>query len=230
MPRNLRSKALNRELNSFMDRRVGGVLKNGDDNYHAGTFPHHDGRQIGPLGQAIGRPRQSGDVIAEIETDKATMEVEAVEDGILARLLVKEGTENVAVNAPIAILSHDGESADDALPRNAPPVTESVTISAPPAPPVTQGSAQADRDWGATELITVREALRDAMAAEMARDGDVFLMGEEVAQYQGLYKVSQGLLERFGEKRVIDTPITEHGFSGMAVGAAYTGLKRSSSS
>ncbi|UYH51884.1 pyruvate dehydrogenase complex E1 component subunit beta [Candidatus Kirkpatrickella diaphorinae] len=168
---------------------------------------------------------QSGDVIAEIETDKATMEVEAVEDGILARILVKEGTENVAVNAPIAILSQDGESVDDALPASAPPVTGSATISAPPAPPTSQPGAAADRDWGATELITVREALRDAMAAEMARDDDVFLMGEEVAQYQGAYKVSQGLLERFGEKRVIDTPITEHGFTGMAVGAAYTGLK-----
>ncbi|XAO72028.1 MAG: pyruvate dehydrogenase complex E1 component subunit beta [Acetobacteraceae bacterium] len=178
-------------------------------------------RWVKQLGDRV----QSGDVIAEIETDKATMEVEAVEDGILSRLLVKEGTKNVAVNAPIAILSQDGESVDDALPVNAPPVTESATISSPPAPPVTQGGAEADRDWGATELITVREALRDAIAAEMTRDGDVFLMGEEVAQYQGAYKVSQGLLERFGEKRMIDTPITEHGFTGMAVGAAYTGLK-----
>ncbi|MEE8661222.1 Pyruvate dehydrogenase E1 component subunit beta [Acetobacteraceae bacterium EV16G] len=178
-------------------------------------------RWVKQLGDRV----QSGDVIAEIETDKATMEVEAVEDGILARLLVKEGTENVAVNAPIAILSQDGETVEDTLPEKAPPVSESATISAPPSPPAPQAGAAADRDWGATELISVREALRDAMAAEMARDDDVFLMGEEVAQYQGAYKVSQGLLERFGEKRVIDTPITEHGFTGMAVGAAYTGLK-----
>lgn len=178
-------------------------------------------RWVKQLGDRV----QSGDVIAEIETDKATMEVEAVEDGILARLLVKEGTESVAVNAPIAILSQDGETVEETLTEKTPPVTESATISAPPALPVPQVGATADRDWGATELISVREALRDAMSAEMARDDDVFLMGEEVAQYQGAYKVSQGLLERFGEKRVIDTPITEHGFTGMAVGAAYTGLK-----
>lgn len=173
---------------------------------------------------------QSGDVIAEIETDKATMEVEAVEDGILAQFLVKEGTENVAVNAPIAILSQDGETTDEVLPETAPTAPSAIALPAmttvhPASSPTRDAKGGKEKDWGVTEIISVREALRDAMAAEMARDEDVFLLGEEVAQYQGAYKVSQGLLERFGEKRVIDTPITEHGFTGMAVGAAYTGLK-----
>ncbi|GBQ64350.1 pyruvate dehydrogenase complex E1 component subunit beta [Komagataeibacter swingsii] len=173
----------------------------------------------------------AGDVIAEIETDKATMEVEAVDEGIMGRILVPEGTENVAVNTPIAILLAEGEGAD-AQPAAAAPDAATATPAAPPscgptpaapgAPPV---SAQPERDWGETAEITVREALRDAMAAELARDGDVFLIGEEVAQYQGAYKVSQGLLDQFGEKRVIDTPITEQGFTGMAIGAALTGLK-----
>ncbi|AQS87340.1 pyruvate dehydrogenase E1 component subunit beta [Neoasaia chiangmaiensis NBRC 101099] len=175
---------------------------------------------------------QSGDVIAEIETDKATMEVEAVDAGVLARLLVEEGTENVAVNTPIAILLEEGEddSAADAVasaPRETPAVT--TAVQTPEAPAVQTATAlpvaEAERDWGETAPITVREALRDAMAAELRRDQDVFLIGEEVAQYQGAYKISQGLLEEFGDKRVIDTPITEHGFTGMAVGAALTGLK-----
>ncbi|GAN99013.1 pyruvate dehydrogenase E1 component beta subunit [Komagataeibacter xylinus NBRC 13693] len=173
----------------------------------------------------------AGDVIAEIETDKATMEVEAVDEGVMGRILIPEGTENVAVNTPIAILLADGEDADaqpaaaaptaDAAPAAAPPSC-GPTPSAPSTPPV---SAQPEKDWGETAEITVREALRDAMAAELARDEDVFLIGEEVAQYQGAYKVSQGLLDEFGEKRVIDTPITEQGFTGMAIGAALTGLK-----
>lgn len=173
---------------------------------------------------------QSGDVIAEIETDKATMEVEATEDGTFGKILVESGTENVAVNTPIALLLEDGEdaSAADALLSDAPaasttPAVEASIETATSAP--VSKAIEAEREWGATREITVREALRDAMAAELRRDEDVFLLGEEVAQYQGAYKVSQGLLDEFGEKRVIDTPITEHGFAGMAVGAALTGLK-----
>ncbi len=177
----------------------------------------------------------AGDVIAEIETDKATMEVEAVDEGIMGRILIPEGTENVAVNTPIAILLAEGEDAD-AQPAAASPATAAPNAAATPAAPPSCGpvpaapgappvSAQPEKDWGETAEITVREALRDAMAAELARDGDVFLIGEEVAQYQGAYKVSQGLLDQFGEKRVIDTPITEQGFTGMAIGAALTGLK-----
>jgi pyruvate dehydrogenase E1 component beta subunit len=173
----------------------------------------------------VGEPVRAGDVIAEIETDKATMEVEAVDEGKLTEILVDEGTEGVAVNTPIAVLAADGEEAAPAAPAP-------VAAKAPePAPaPVAQPAAAPvavaeDKDWGPTKSITVREALRDAMAAEMRRDDDVFLMGEEVAQYQGAYKISQGLLDEFGARRVIDTPITEHGFTGMAVGAALTGLK-----
>ncbi len=179
---------------------------------------------------------KSGDVIAEIETDKATMEVEAVDEGTISAILVPEGTEGVAVNAPIAEL--DGGAGDAAQTmhgitnknarENEKTIAESGTaqradVHSPAA--AKAPSAPAEKDWGATAPITVREALRDAMAAEMRADKDVFLMGEEVAQYQGAYKISQGLLEEFGAKRVIDTPITEHGFTGMAVGAAMTGLK-----
>jgi len=160
---------------------------------------------------------KSGDVIAEIETDKATMEVEAVDEGVLTRILVPEGTENVAVNSAIAEL--DGGGAAKAAPA---PVAQAAAPATMPAAP---RAVTADKDWGPTKPTTVREALRDAMAAEMRRDGDVFLIGEEVGQYQGAYKISQGLLEEFGPKRVIDMPITEHGFTGMAVGAAFTGLK-----
>ncbi|QEO18308.1 pyruvate dehydrogenase complex E1 component subunit beta [Acetobacter vaccinii] len=172
----------------------------------------------------------SGDILAEIETDKATMEVEAVEEGILGRLLVAEGAEGVAVNAPIAILIAEGEAVPDVdsapsapTPAVSPVVSEAaaVTQPVPPAAPV----VAEEKEWGETQEITVREALRDAMAAELRHDPDVFLMGEEVAQYQGAYKISLGLLQEFGEKRVIDMPITEHGFTGMAVGAALTGLK-----
>jgi pyruvate dehydrogenase E1 component beta subunit len=177
--------------------------------------------------KSVGDDIKSGDVIAEIETDKATMEVEAVDEGKLTRILVPEGTEGVAVNTPIAVIGAEGEAAAPApaAPAAAPAPTPppAPTVAAAPRAPEPVGAA--DKDWGPTKSITVREALRDAMAAEMRADDRVFLMGEEVAQYQGAYKVSQGLLEEFGARRVIDTPITEHGFTGMAVGAAMNGLK-----
>ena len=169
----------------------------------------------------------SGDVIAEIETDKATMEVEAVDEGTISKILVPEGSEGVKVNVPIAqITGEDGPAA-------AAPVAEPVTQEAPvpaaaPAPKAAPAAApiSAEPDYdGATVTLTVREALRDAMAEEMRRDGKVFVMGEEVAEYQGAYKVTQGLLEEFGAKRVIDTPITEHGFAGLGVGAGFGGLR-----
>ncbi|MFC3162563.1 pyruvate dehydrogenase complex E1 component subunit beta [Ciceribacter thiooxidans] len=182
----------------------------------------------------------SGDVIAEIETDKATMEVEAVDEGVIGKILVDAGTENVKVNTPIAILLQEGESAADlaaapkaeAAPQAAAPQveqaekpTETGSASAPvPAQPV----VAADPDIPAgTEMVTmtVREALREAMAEEMRLDPDVFVMGEEVAEYQGAYKITQGLLQEFGPKRVVDTPITEHGFAGVGVGAAMAGLR-----
>ncbi len=174
----------------------------------------------------------SGDIIAEIETDKATMEVEAVDEGTVAAIKVAEGTEGVKVNTVIAVLAGEGEDASAASAAPAPtaaPAAEAV----PPAPPAIAVSAPAvpaaaDPEVPeGTEMVemTVREALNQAMAEEMRRDGDVFLMGEEVAEYQGAYKVSQGLLEEFGARRVIDTPITEHGFTGIAVGAAFAGLK-----
>ncbi|MBB2201677.1 pyruvate dehydrogenase complex E1 component subunit beta [Gluconacetobacter tumulisoli] len=170
----------------------------------------------------------AGDVIAEIETDKATMEVEAVDEGTLGDILIAEGTENVAVNTPIANLQSEGGETAPAAESPAPTATvakpAAPQASAPPAP-VAAPVLAPEKEWGETVEITVREALRDAMAAELRRDEDVFLIGEEVAQYQGAYKVSQGLLDEFGEKRVIDTPITEHGFTGMAIGAALTGLK-----
>ena len=171
-----------------------------------------------------GQTIKAGDVIAEIETDKATMEVEASDEGRLGRILVAEGTEGVAVNTPIATLDGaNGVAAAAPRPTAAPSVTAPPVTAAPP-PPV-HAAAVEDKDWGPTAPITVRDALRDAMALEMRRDKDVFLIGEEVAQYQGAYKISQGLLDEFGGRRVIDTPITEHGFAGMAVGAAMTGLR-----
>jgi len=169
--------------------------------------------------KAVGEQVKAGDVIAEIETDKATMEVEAVDEGTLTGLLVPEGTEGVAVNTPIAEL--DGGSAVAVALAPAP---VAAPLPAAVAQPVAAHVAE-DRDWGATTPTTVREALRDAMALEMRADDRVFLLGEEVAQYQGAYKISQGLLEEFGDRRVIDTPITEHGFAGMAVGAAMNGLR-----
>ena len=185
----------------------------------------------------VGDDVRAGDVIAEIETDKATMEVEAADEGKLARILIDEGTEGVAVNTPIAVLAGNGEDAGAERPQPAPP-PQPIPSPAPAAravstpSPMQHGSigegvepAAPDKDWGPTKAITVREALRDAMAAELRRDDKVFLIGEEVAQYQGAYKISQGLLDEFGPKRVIDTPITEHGFTGMAVGAALNGLR-----
>ncbi|WP_338331361.1 pyruvate dehydrogenase complex E1 component subunit beta [Acetobacter sp. LMG 32666] len=174
----------------------------------------------------------AGDVLAEIETDKATMEIEAIEDGVLGRVLIAEGVEGIAVNTPIAIVVEDGEAVPDTVasqssvntPASA-PAAEPTPQASVPAAPITDTTAEPERDWGETQDITVREALRDAMAAELRRDQDVFLLGEEVAEYQGAYKISQGLLQEFGEKRVLDMPITEHGFTGMAVGAALTGLK-----
>jgi pyruvate dehydrogenase E1 component beta subunit len=182
-----------------------------------------------------------GDVIAEIETDKAMMEVEAIDEGVIDKILVSEGTEGVAVNTPIARMN--GDSADEtpkkAAPakREAPPEekaepAEAKTKQAPSEAvntatqePKAAPPSDEDKFYAKTEKKTVREALRDAMAEEMRADGDVFLMGEEVAQYQGAYKVSQGLLEEFGPDRVIDTPITEQGFAGLGVGAAMGGLK-----
>ncbi|MDM7980255.1 MAG: pyruvate dehydrogenase complex E1 component subunit beta [Rhizobium sp.] len=178
---------------------------------------------------------KSGDVIAEIETDKATMEVEAVDEGVLGKLLIAAGTENVKVNTPIAVLLQDGESADAApAPKAAPaaaepvsaPAAEAPAAAAVPAAPKVEVAADPDVPAG-TEMVTmtVREALREAMAEEMRANPDVFIMGEEVAEYQGAYKITQGLLQEFGAKRVVDTPITEHGFAGLGVGAAMAGLK-----
>jgi pyruvate dehydrogenase E1 component subunit beta len=187
-----------------------------------------------------GDPVKSGDVIAEIETDKATMEVEAADEGTLGKILVPEGTADVAVNTPIAVILNDGEDTSaikDAkpAPKPAPQPAKAEEPkpqeAAPPEAKVPQAPAvhaAADPDIPAgTEMVTMtmREALRDAMAEEMRRDKDVFVMGEEVAEYQGAYKVTQGLLQEFGARRVIDTPITEHGFTGLGVGAALAGLK-----
>ncbi len=198
---------------------------------------------------------KSGDVIAEIETDKATMEVEAVDEGTLAKILVPDGTENVAVNTPIAVIAEEGEDVSAAAPTapEAAPVDPSNVAATRPgtgegasleskggekpastaktesdAPlPTDVASAGAPEIPAGTKMVptTVREALRDAMAEEMRRDGDVFIMGEEVAEYQGAYKITQGLLQEFGARRVVDTPITEHGFAGLGVGAAMAGLK-----
>jgi pyruvate dehydrogenase E1 component beta subunit len=203
-----------------------------------------------------GETVKSGDVIAEIETDKATMEVEATDEGTLGKILIPEGTADVAVNTPIAVILADGEDKDAV---NASKPASSIETPAAQAPqdevsrsPHPEGGAKAPVSKGeggqpeapkpaapaakvepdpdipeGTEMVTmtVREALRDAMAEEMRRDGDVFVMGEEVAEYQGAYKITQGLLQEFGDRRVIDTPITEHGFAGVGIGAAFAGLK-----
>ncbi|MGU3400850.1 pyruvate dehydrogenase complex E1 component subunit beta [Brucellaceae bacterium D45D] len=182
----------------------------------------------------------SGDVIAEIETDKATMEVEAVDEGTIGKILIEEGAEGVKVNTAIAVLLGEGESADDIgtssakaeapkgeavkdAPKEEPKAEAGGSV---PAAPKVEVAADPDIPAG-TEMVstTVREALRDAMAEEMRRDDDVFVMGEEVAEYQGAYKITQGLLDEFGPRRVVDTPITEHGFAGVGVGAAMAGLK-----
>jgi len=182
----------------------------------------------------------SGDILAEIETDKATMEMEAVDEGVIAKILVDEGSENVAVGTVIAVLAEEGEDAtgveapsSDADTSVVPekPETEAAGTEPAPAPLVAEAPKAAHPDEAALPegasltTMTVREALRDAMAEEMRRDDTVFVMGEEVAEYQGAYKVTQGLLEEFGEKRVVDTPITEHGFAGLGVGAAMGGLR-----
>lgn len=177
---------------------------------------------------------EAGDIIAEIETDKATMEFEAVDEGKIGKILISEGTENVKVNTPIAVLLEDGEDAGDIsdAPSSTPvkdaPVVETKSASAvAPAPKPANDILDVDEApfFENTKTMTVREALRDAMAEEMRNNDDVFVMGEEVAQYQGAYKVTQGLLDEFGDKRVIDTPITEMGFAGIGTGAAYAGLK-----
>ncbi len=179
--------------------------------------------------KAVGDNVRSGDVIAEIETDKATMEVEAADEGKLSEILIPAGTENVKVNTPIALLAGEGEKPSTArapaaaAPVSAPAPAPAATkpAAAPPAP-----KAAAEPTFaGPTTTMTVREALRDAMAEEMRRDPTVFLLGEEVAEYQGAYKVSQGLLQEFGAKRVVDAPITEIGFAGLGVGAAFHGLR-----
>ena len=185
--------------------------------------------------KAEGDAVASGDVLAEIETDKATMEIEAVDEGILGKILIPEGTEGVLVNTPIAVIAEEGEDVSDVeAPASPPPAPEpappqpspqpEVQAPAPTPPPAAQAAPDPEFS-GAMVNLSVRDALRDAMAEEMRRDGDVFLMGEEVAEYQGAYKISQGLLEEFGPKRVIDTPITEQGFCGLGVGAAYGGLR-----
>ncbi len=178
----------------------------------------------------VGDKVSSGDVIAEIETDKATMEVEAVDEGVISKLLVEEGTEGVKVNVAIAVLQGEDEpqpkanGGATAAPAPAPKAASKASpAAAPVAAPVASDPSIADGTPMVT--MTVREALREAMAEEMRRDPTVFLMGEEVGQYQGAYKISQGLLDEFGEKRVIDTPITEQGFAGLGVGAAFGGLK-----
>jgi len=172
----------------------------------------------------------SGDIIAEIETDKATMEFEAVDEGLIGKILIAEGTENVKVNTPIAVLVEEGETVSDtptAAPVAAVPAPVAAAMVAAvvaPAAPVVDNTP----DWPEGTPVkqqTVREALRDAMAEEMRRVETVYLMGEEVAEYQGAYKISQGMLDEFGPKRVIDTPITEHGFAGIAVGSAFAGLR-----
>src|SRR4051795_10916782 len=199
---------------------------------------------------------RAGDVLAEIETDKATMEVEAVDEGVLAKIVIPEGTDHVAVNTPIALIAENGEDADeiDVAPSSAAPTSPRSGAEpdrpapAPPdqraeaTPPTARAPAQQARAEGRpameraaasapgeyagkTVTMTVREALRDAMAEEMRRDDSVLLLGEEVGEYQGAYKVSQGLLQEFGPRRVIDTPITEHGFAGLGVGAAFAGLR-----
>ncbi|SEK38087.1 pyruvate dehydrogenase complex E1 component subunit beta [Pacificibacter marinus] len=180
---------------------------------------------------------KSGDIIAEIETDKATMEFEAVDEGIMGKILVAEGTEGVKVNAAIAILVEEGEDASNlsasepaAAPAAAAPAAvedaPAASVPAKAAAPIVSKAVEPDYPEG-TEMksTTVREAIRDAMSEEMRADENVFLMGEEVGEYQGAYKISQGMLDEFGAKRVIDTPITEHGFAGIATGASFGGLR-----
>jgi pyruvate dehydrogenase E1 component beta subunit len=195
----------------------------------------------------VGDSVKSGDVLAEIETDKATMEVEAVDEGVLAKILIEDGTENVAVNTPIAIIAAAGEDVSSHA-QNMPKISVStktkiiadqagsathsgipviLSATSPNIGRIAFDDPVMEEFPAGTEMVTqtVREALRDAMAEEMRRDNDVFVMGEEVAEYQGAYKITQGLLQEFGAKRVVDTPITEHGFAGLGVGAAFMGLR-----
>ncbi|MEO1040761.1 MAG: pyruvate dehydrogenase complex E1 component subunit beta [Pseudomonadota bacterium] len=178
----------------------------------------------------------SGDILAEIETDKATMEVEAIDEGILGKILISEGTEGVKVNVPIAVILEDGESASDiddanlasAAPAAASPAPDAIVDDAPAAAPARATAVIAEPELPEGTPMkeqTVRDALRDAMAEEMRRDDTVFVMGEEVAEYQGAYKVTRELLQEFGPQRVVDTPITEYGFAGVGVGAAFAGLR-----
>jgi len=173
----------------------------------------------------------SGDILAEIETDKATMELETIDEGKVGKILFADGAENVPVNTPIAILIEEGESPsdiqdeDEPITQPSPTETIAISVQTPVAPVTTISQKEPDISNSGEINMTVREALRDAMAEEMRRDESVFLMGEEVARYQGAYKVSQGLLDEFGEDRVVDTPITEYGFTGIGVGAAFAGLR-----
>src|SRR6266436_3583286 len=186
-------------------------------------------RWIKSEGEAV----RAGDVLAEIETDKATMEVEAIDEGVLAKIVIPEGTDHVAVNTPIAVIAGNGEDvgtmerpAPSSKARQETPTEVRPPASARPSPAAPRSTPAAEPEYtGATATITVREALRDAIAEEMRRDDTVFLLGEEVAEYQGAYKVSQGLLQEFGPRRVIDTPITEQGFTGLGVGAGFAGLR-----
>jgi pyruvate dehydrogenase E1 component beta subunit len=178
---------------------------------------------------------KSGQILAEIETDKATMEFEAVDEGVVGRILVAEGTAGVKVNTPIAVLVEEGETVSDApapaavasvaVAAEKPETVAAAPVAAAPAPVAAQGWPHSDVPDGPTKTMTVREALREAMAEEMRADPTVFLMGEEVGEYQGAYKISQGLLDEFGPRRVVDTPITEMGFAGIGVGASWGGLK-----
>ena len=203
----------------------------------------------------VGEPVHAGDVLAEIETDKATMEVEAVDEGVLAKIVIPEGTDHVPINTPIAVIAENGEDVREAEAKRRPapaqnkvpdakapeakapeppdqeaeptpprPAIRDGAVATPPRPPPAP-AADPGEYTGKTVTQTVREALRDAIAEEMRRDNSVFLLGEEVAEYQGAYKVSQGLLQEFGPRRVIDTPITEQGFAGLGIGAAFAGLR-----
>src|SRR5438270_4857766 len=198
----------------------------------------------------VGEPVHAGDVLAEIETDKATMEVEAVDEGVLAKIVIPEGTDHVPINTPIAVIAENGEDVREAEAKRRPAPAQNKAPEAkapeppdqeeeptPPRPAIRDGAVAAPprpapapaadpgEYTGKTVTQTVREALRDAIAEEMRRDNSVFLLGEEVAEYQGAYKVSQGLLQEFGPRRVIDTPITEQGFAGLGIGAAFAGLR-----
>src|SRR6266446_8106608 len=186
-------------------------------------------RWIKSEGEAV----RAGDVLAEIETDKATMEVEAIDEGVLAKIVIPEGTDHVAVNTPIAVIAGNGEDvgtmekpAPASKVRQEAPAEARPPAPARPSPAAPRSTPAAEPEYtGATATITVREALRDAIAEEMRRDDTVFLLGEEVAEYQGAYKVSQGLLQEFGPRRIIDTPITEQGFTGLGIGAGFAGLR-----